>query len=263
MTQPITPNPEEAVVVTEEAVAPTDTPTEETGTEQTETVTTEPATPEGEVVDYKQKFIDSARGAQELLDKNKELTRQIENPEPPVSTDLPTHQPESNPSLYPGFENLDKEAQENLTAYTDAVTGRARDEILKDPSIAFARESYNESRWNTAFDATILAYPDLAEAKEDFRSKYFHPSNVPENIGDILNDLAKIYLFDKARDIGAEEAKVASERVQLEDPTGGDRTPTVSRSLADWQAMQQKNPAEFAKHKAEYDADVASGKLKE
>lgn len=256
----ITPNPAEAEVPAEGVVTPA-APTPEVGTEQTVTVQTEHVIDDG--VDYRKKFIDSAKGAQALLDENKKLKAELElNQAAGTPSGLPIHSPDTE-ILYPGFENLDAEAQENLLKYTEAVTNKAEQKILSRPSIAFAEKTYNESKWDVAFAETVAQFPELAAAKGDFKSKYFNPKNVPDNIGDILTTMAKSFLFDKARDLGAEEGRQAAQRVQLEDPTGGDKTPTVHRSLADWQRLAQQNPAKFAAMKQQYDADVASGKLKE
>jgi len=259
----ITPNPAEAEVPAEGVVTPA-APTPEVGTEQKPTVQSEHVIDDG--VDYREKFINSAKGAQALLEEKKKLEARIaeleSNPAAGNSSGLPIHSPDTE-ILYPGFENLDPEAQENLLKYTDAVTKKAEQQILSRPSIAFAEKTYNESKWDVAFAETVAQFPELAGAKGDFKSKYFNPKNVPDNISDILTTMAKSYLFDKARDLGAEEGRQAAQRVQLEDPTGGDKTPTVHRSLADWQRLAQQNPAKFASMKKEYEADLASGKLKE
>ena len=255
----ITPNPEV------EVITPESTPAE--GTEQKETVQTEPtpAPHEPETVDYREKFIESAKGAHALLEEKKALEARIaeleSNPSAGNPT-LPTHSPDTE-VLYPGFENLDEEAQANLRAYTDAVMTKTKESIYKDPAIAFAQKNYNETKWETAFTETLSEFPELESAKADFKSQYFNPQNVPDNIGDILKTMAKSYLFDKARDIGTKEGQEIAERVQLEEPTGGDKTPTVHRSLSDWQRMAQQNPAKFAQLRKEYEADLASGKLKE
>lgn len=257
----ITPNPEETVVTTPEG-------TPEAGTEQKETVTTEPNQPSHDVdtVDYREKFIESAKGAHALLEEKKKLEARLAeletNPQAGKEVDLPTHSPD-NESLYPGFENLDEEAQANLNAYTNAVMNKAKQEIYKDPAIAFAQKTYNEQKWEAAFAETASEYPELESAKADFKAQYFNQKNVPDNIGDILKTMAKSYLFDKARDMGAKEGQEAAQRVQLEEPTGGDKTPSAHRSLADWQRMAQQNPAKFAQQRKQYEADLASGKLKE
>lgn len=258
----ITPNPEEVVVPVEAVATPEQETTPEAGTEQTVTVQTE-----HESVDYREKFINSAKGAQALLDDKKRLEAEIAqlkaNPALGNLNRLPIHSTDTE-ILYPGFENLDPEAQENLLKYTHAVTSKAEQQIMSRPAIAFAERTYNENKWDAAFAETVAQFPELAGAKGDFKAQYFSPKNpVPDNIGDILTTMAKSYLFDKARDIGAREGLDTAQRVQLEDPTGGDKTPTVHRSLADWQRLAQENPAKFAAMKQQYDIDVASGKLKE
>jgi hypothetical protein len=258
----ITPNPAESEVPVEVVVTTTETNPQD-GTEQKPTVQSEHVSDDD--VDYREKFINSAKGAQALLDEKKKLEARIaelESNPTAGTTVLPSH-PVDTDILYPGFENLDPEAQENLLKYTKAVTDKAEQQILSRPSIAFAEKTYNESKWDTALAETVAQFPELAAAKEDFKSKYFNPKNVPDNIGEILTTMAKSYLFDKARDIGAKEGLETANRVQLEDPTGGDKTPTVHRSLADWQRIAQENPAKFAAMKTQYDADIASGKLKE
>lgn len=260
----ITPNPEEVVVPAEGVVTPA-TPETEIGTEQKPTVQSEHVVNDG--VDYREKFIASAKGAQALLDEKKVLEARIAeleaNPAAGNSNGLPIR-PTDTEVLYPGFEDLDPEAQENLLKYTNAVTAKAEQQILARPSIAFAERTYNESKWEAAFAETVTKFPELAAAKAEFKSQYFSPTKaVPDNMSDILTTMAKSYLFDKARDLGAEEGKQVAERVQLEEPTGGDKTPSVHRSLSDWQRLAQQNPAKFAAMKKEYEADLASGKLKE
>lgn len=260
----ITPNPEAPEVTPEVVETPSDVPTETPGTEQTETVTTEQVTHEAPV-DYRQKFIDSAKGANVLLAEKKELERQLaeKNQQQVPNQELINHSPETTPNLYPGFEELTPEAQKDLIAYTDVVTKRAVEQVTSNPAIAYAEKSFNENKWEQAFSVAAAQYPDLLEAKEAFKADYFNPDNVPDNIGDILEHMAKAFLFDKAQAIGVEEGKEIAERVQLDTPTGGDKTPTAQRSLDDWYRMSQDDPVKFASMKKEYEADLASGKLQE
>lgn len=255
------PNPVVPEVPVVEVETPAVAPEVVAETEQTATVETEHIV-DDDGVDYRKKFIDSAKGANALLEKNKELETQLaEQVQQPVIEELSTHSSDTN--LYPGFEELDEKAQQDLVAYTDAVTQRAADVVNKNPAIAYANKSYNENKWETAFAEVQAEFPELLEAKEDFKGKYFTSNNVPDNMSEILTECAKSYLFDKARAIGVAEGAEVAQRVQLEDPTGGDKTPTAHRSLADWQIMAQQNPAEFAKQKEAYEADLASGKLTE
>lgn len=253
----ITPNPADGFTAEELANANAVVPPAD-GTEQKP-----PVQSAQEIEDYREKFIQSAKGAHELLEEKKRLEAEIAQLRAAGKTPLTQPNSPNSEILYPGFEDLDPEAQANLIAYSNALTERAKSEILSDPSIAFARKNYNDSKWDIAFSELTAKYPELVEAKGDFKTLYYNPNNVPDNIGDILETVAKSYLFDKARDIGAKEGEASAQRVQLEDPTGGDKTPSVHRSLADWQRLAQINPAKFAAMKKEYEADLASGKLKE
>lgn len=262
----ILPNPEVPEVNTEVVETSSEVPEETIGTEQTETVKTEDVVHEGgEPIDYRQKFIDSAKGANQLLQEKRELERQLaeKNSQQVTTQELPKHSPDVTTTLYPGFEELDPEAQRDLIVYTDVVTRRAVEQITSNPAIAYAEKKYNEGKWEEAFSLTVAQFPDLLGAKDDFKADYFDPNNVPDNISDILEHMAKAFLFDKAQAIGVEEGKELAGRVQLDSPTGGDKTPTAQRSLDDWYKMSQDNPVKFATMKKEYEADLASGKLQE
>lgn len=224
------------------------------GTEQKDT---DKKTEQPPAVDYRQKFVQSAKGVQNLLKEKQDL--EAEN----ARLRGTQSRPEVTDDLIPGFDELEPEQKDNLIAYTKVVTDRARGELMKDPAIAFAKQNYNESMFNNALDVVVAEFPALQPNKADFKSLYFNASNVPDNILEILQSMAKVYLFDKARDIGAEEAKAAADRVDLEDTTGGDRTPSARRSLADWALLARTNPAKFASLKKEYDSDIESGQLKE
>ena len=208
-------------------------------------------------VDYRTKFAESSKEALRLLDEKRRLEEENAQLRELAAKGQPTE------NLYPGFEELDPEAQANLLSYTQTVAQKAKEEIYKDPAISFARTAYNETKWDKAFAAVAAQHPQLAASKEEFKQKYFNANNVPDNIETILGDVAKIFLFDKARDIGAAEERAKQERVDLERATAGERTPRVSRSLEDWQRMAQENPAKFAQLSKEYHADLESGRLKE
>ena len=247
--------------------------TEGTEAEETaqETPTEESIETPQEDIDYKKKFSESTREAQRLLEQQKEKDRllaerekEIEELRKKAESSLDGNYADNSESLYPGFENLSEEEQRNLMAYTDSIKKRVQDDIYKDPSIAFAKESYNEKRWNEAFETVAEKFPELRESKDEFKKKYFKSDNVPTNIGEILEDLSKVYLFDKAKDIGAQEAMEKSSHIDIERTGGGDKTPkpAVSRSLEDWQRMAESNPREFARHSEDFKKDMESGKLK-
>lgn len=206
-------------------------------------------------VDYKTKFSESAKEAQRLYAENQELRsmeRQAETKQDASS---------SMDSLYPGFENLGEEEQRNLVDYTNEITKRTKAEIYKDPAIAFAKSSYNTKVWDDAFTNVSTKYPELVASKDEFKAKYFHVNNVPANIESILEDVAKMHLFDRAKSIGAKEESEKLNRMDTERTTAGDRVSSANRTLEDWSRMSQENPAKFAKMASEYHKDLASGKI--
>jgi len=208
----------------------------------------------GQVVDYQKKFSESAKEAQRLYEENK-ILKQNQAKDNVQATVQPTD------NYYPGFEDLDEDAKNNLIAYTDTVTKRALAEINKNPAIAYATKQYNEQVWDSAFQKTIQEYPELAESKDEFKSKYYNVNNVPTNIESILKDVAKIHLFDKAKEIGAKEQTEKQNRVDIERTTAGSKDPTVRRSLEDWQRMAQENPMQFRSLSKEFNDDMSSGKI--
>ena len=158
----ITPNPTDGFSAEELANSHTETH----GTEQTVTDQTEQ-----ETVDYQKKFSESSKEALRLLDEKKKLETELETYRAAGIIDgLQTRTPDTE-FLYPGFEDLDKDSQDNLVAYTNAVTERAKKEILEDPSIAFAKKNYNDNLWETAFSEVLSEFPELGAAKDEFKSK--------------------------------------------------------------------------------------------
>jgi hypothetical protein len=213
------------------------------------------ASADAQDVDYKTKFSESTREAMRLLEDNKKMAEELESFKRKLEEDVGANYSNSSESLYPGFDTLSDEEQKNLIAYTEGIKKKALEDLYKDPSIAFARESYNERKWDSAFDQVSTEFPELREVKDEFKKKYFNIKNVPENIADIMKDLSKVYLFDRARDIGAKDAIEKSNRIDIERQQAGDKTPVAKRSLEDWYKLAQSNPAEFAKHSKEFNAD--------
>lgn len=243
--------------------------TPDTGTEvevTTENPTEAPiAEPE---VDYKEKFSQSSREALRLLDEAKEKERLLAEAQDEIdklktsSGGHSTIQQEAE-ELFPGFNILPEDEQQNLIAYTDSIQRNTLSKVYKDPAIAFAKQTYNEKRWQDAFNSVSEKYPELKQNKDEFKQKYFNAGNVPDNIDSILEDLSKVYLFDKAKDLGAQEAAEKNSHIEIERANGGDKTPqTSSRSLEDWTRMAEENPAQFAKMAPQFREDLQSGKLK-
>lgn len=209
-------------------------------------------------IDYQKKFSESSSEALRLYQENKALKEALElKDKAPEAVVV-----ENNiDGFYPGFDELDEDAKNNLIAYTNTVTKRAKDELYKDPAIAFAKKQYNEQVWDSALNNTIQMYPELASSKEEFKSKYFNVNNVPENVGEILKDIAKIHLFDKAKEIGAKEQTEKDKLIDVERTTSGKKDPTVSRTLEDWNRMATENPNKFRQLSKEFNEDMKSGKI--
>jgi len=165
-------------------------------------------------------------------------------------------------SLYPGFDELDEYQKKELIAYTNSIKNKVKEEVYSDPAIAFAKQSYNETKWNGAFEKVSSKFPELSNQKEDFKKKYFNKDIVPENIDTLLEDIAKIYLFDSAKELGAKEAQEQASRIDIERASGGATAPSATRTLEDWQKLAATNPAEFAKNAKQFNEDLDSGKLK-
>jgi len=223
------------------------------GTQENENSTN--ATNEGEQkVDYYTKFSESSKEAQRLYEENKKLREELE-----LKANAQKEQDTGN--LYPGFDTLDEESKNNIISFSNAITNRAAENLKKDPAYAFALKQYSESKYNSALDKIIIKYPELASLKDEFKAKTYNPAIVPDNIESILDDLAKIHLFDKAKEIGIKEAEERAKRVDLERNTVGQKEPTVQRTMEDWYRMSTENPAKFASLSKEYDADMKSGKI--
>ena len=225
-------------------------------TEQTEQ-TSQEAAPES--IDYKVKFGESSKEALRLLEETREKDRIIA--ELQANYDRGASHDQTMESLYPGFEQLDAEAQANIIAFSEGITKKVREEFSQDPAIAYSRKTYNENVWDNAFNTVLNKYPELADSKEEFKSKYFNANNVPSNIESILDDVAKIHLFDKAKEIGAKDEQSRQSRVETERATGGDRTVSAGRTLEEWNRLAMENPSEFAAQSSKYNEDLASGKI--
>lgn len=215
------------------------------------------------VIDYKEKFGESSKEALRLLhvqeEKDAEIARLKEELEQKGNSSNSFEQNTNNG--FPGFDDLDEEAKTQFINYTNGVISRATEGINKDPAIAFARKQFNTNKWETALNKAIAIYPKLAETKDDFKAKYFDVNNVPENIDNILLDVAKIHLFDSAMEIGAKDETEKNNRIEIERNTSGPKEPKVNRTLEDWTRMQQNEPQKFIALAKEFNADMESGKI--
>ena len=254
-----------SVVNTDENVEQTNSQEVNKGTQENENSSNATMENVASVVDYQKKFSESSKEAQRLFNEQKEKDAEIERLKHENLMLKGNGQNEyfdqNTDDYYPGFNDLDEDAKNNLINYTNTVTRKAKEELYKDPAIAFAKKQYNERVWDSAFDNAVALYPELAESKEEFKSKYYNVNNVPENIDSILKDVAKIHLFDKAKSIGAKEESEKNTRVDIERTTAGAKDPTAKRSLEDWNRMAINDLTQFRKLSKEFNEDLTSGKI--
>lgn len=231
---------------------------------EAEKTVTNPSSEAVQNEDYRKKFSESSKEALRLLEEKRAL--EIENERlrqlAERGTDYQQDNHTTSESLYPGFENLDDDAKKSVLAFQEMTIKKTLEAVNNDPHISFSRKMYNENKWDSAFSKVADRYPDLKNSKEEFKSKYFKSSIVPDNIENILEDVAKIHLFDKAKEIGAEDEKKKADRIDLERTSGGNTPETSHRTLEDWQRMAQENPSKFASLSKEFNSDMSSGRLK-
>lgn len=209
-------------------------------------------------VDYKEKFTESFKETMRHRKLVEEQAAEIER-----LKKLAEEGSNNSDALYPGFDMLSDDERKNLLAYTDSIKKQTLNEVYKDPALAFAKQSYNENKWERAFEQVASELPEIRESKDEFKSKFYKKDvSVPDNIKDILTDLSKAHLFDKARDLGMKDALAQTKRIDIERQSGGEKTPKATRTLEDWYKMAQNNPGEFAKQSKQFNEDMASGKLK-
>jgi hypothetical protein len=121
--------------------------------------------------------------------------------------------------------------------------------------LQYIKTEAKEKRWNSAFEEVATKLPDLKGHAVDFRAKFYNPNVSADPF--VLEELAKSFLFDKAKEIGAREERERAERVNLEDIGGGDKTPATSaRSIEEWQRIARENPSKFASLKKEFEEDL-------
>lgn len=166
-------------------------------------------------------------------------------------------------SQIPNFDILDPETQAVLRAIFNRMDARLDKRFNSDPGLAFARRTVNERNWDLAFEKVAAEFPDLAADKAAFKAKYFQANNVPENIAEILAQLAKVHLFDRARTIGAEDEAAKAKRIDLEAGGGRQVADPTAMTIDDWERLRTKNPKEFARRSAEFNAALDSGQLVE
>jgi len=215
-----------------------DTNLEETTTETTENIYIEPAKPD---VDYRTKFTESSKEALRIREELKKANMEIEE----LRQKGANYSDDS--SDIPGFEHMSEEERQNIISFSDSVTRKALDKVYKDPAIARARQSYNESTWLQAFDEVATKFPDIKAEKDFFKSNFFNSEkDTPSNIAELLEKEAKLHLYDKAEEMGAKKVAEKNERIEIDRANSGDKTPKTTRTDEDWANLQYTNPVKFS-----------------
>lgn len=166
-------------------------------------------------------------------------------------------------SAIPNFELLDPDTQDHLRAIFGAMSAKLEKRLNSDPGVAFARQTFAEQQWERAFEAVAPKFgTDLTSRKADFKAKYYNGGSVPPNIESILAELAKGYLYDVAREHGAQEERDRAGRIDLE-RGGGPKEPSSTMTVDDWERLRQTNPQAFAARAAEFRQAMNTGQLAE
>lgn len=197
-------------------------------------------------IDYKTKFSESSKEALRIREENIRLANEIEELRNKPTESNGGNYTDNSAQIIPNFDLLSDEEQKNIVAYTDSIRQATLKEVYKDPAIANAKKQYNESVWNDAFNEVASQFPELTDSKDEFKAKYFKQDNVPSNIKELLSDVAKIHLYDKAKEIGLKQGIEQANRIDTERSNGGDKSPKTERTIEDWARLQSENPVKFA-----------------
>ena len=119
-------------------------------------------------IDYKTKFSESAKEAQRLYTEKKALEQQLAN-----QSQTKEFNNQTNDDFFPGFNELDDDARQNLLSFAESVKRKALEDVYKDPAIAYSRNTYNEKKWNVAFMEVSKDIPNLSSYADSFKTQYY------------------------------------------------------------------------------------------
>lgn len=184
---------------TPEPTPPTEEPKEEQKEEVKEEVVEEAPkeeTPpevkeeeEKEVVDYKKKYVDSSRGAQALLEKDKQMNDAIDK-----ASQLPPPTDEEMTVIYPDWDVM-SDSEKRVAIKTELADRKF--ELLHKASVA--NKSITE--WHGAVDKfienpkTMINYPELEGKQEEFRIYAAKPTYKNAD----FHLIVKSFLFDNEK----------------------------------------------------------------
>ena len=243
------PNPnseeKEKVPETPKEETPEEAPKEGLEGEGTPEETTPPAEepkPEGgeKGIDYKKRYADSTREYNKLV---KELIPEIK--ELRVQVTRLSHGRQTPVIEPPSTEELSKSVPDwDLLSPTEQML--LKEQIFLKRKLATLESIQNltsgQLQWEEDFGELTRKpeFKGLLAKKNEF--KYF----CDKNPGASIEILAQSFLFDEAKDLGAEEEKEKLERKGLEKGSGGVRTPKApGLSWEELEKIQKENPLEY------------------
>lgn len=171
-------------------------PTTQEGTEQTQEASVKPQ--QSQEVDYKKKFQDSSRGAQQLLDRYKELEADKLRLEEQLA-----NQTRISPEIAQPIAQENSQPQPWIDPETAMYLKRAAD-----------REKFEQD-----FSKAVSRYPQLFAHRDDFKIFAYKP----ENLETPLLQLAAEYILEKGLYSQEEAQPEPQEEPSLEQGVGGDR----------------------------------------
>lgn len=206
-----------------------------------------PKHPEERAEYYRTKFGESTRGAQELLNKNQELSKELEDLKTPKFTQ------DELSKIIPGFDQL---APDQQKAIFESWSNDRRDieNLTRQVAILTDRQVFEDD-----FKALVKKeqYSILKKRKEDFKA--FAYSDEYRGINDLAIIADSYIVKKKLYETAPSEPKApnSTERPGLEaTKTGYKPAPTVGTMTAEQAAeLRQKDPQK-------YNALAAAGKLK-
>ncbi|MDA2921700.1 hypothetical protein MYX07_00355 [Patescibacteria group bacterium AH-259-L07] len=111
--------------------------------------------------------------------------------------------------------------------------------------IAQQDKEIQDLKWENSFDR-VISNPDYSQLKER-EAEFREFAEQPDNKGLNLDTLAKSFLFEDAKRIGAEEEVEKAKRSALERPSGGEKTAIKpsEMSLKELKRMRKDDPRRY------------------
>lgn len=187
-------------------------------------------------IDYKKRYADSSREATRLSEENKDLKTQIEGlsnrPTPPI--EAPSEQELSE--IVPNWDLMSPTEQ-----------SLQKEQVILKRELSVIKKTLGSTSGQLKWEKD---FSELAE-KEEFiplltQKKEFNRF-CEQNSGAKIEVLARSFLFNDAKTIGAKEEKVKLERKGLETGSGGPKAPAKQTELTpeEEDKLRTTNPKEY------------------